>query len=127
MDLTTFNFGIAIALFFIYFMLDAINSYFTIKVIQMSPIHAASAGCTMHFFIALGVMCYVNNFLYLIPMMLGSFAGIYTLLTVRRLLVKEKIRDEIIEDLKDEEIIDEIADEMADEIRTEIHSASADD
>ena len=84
MDLTTFNFGIAAALFCIYFILDAINSYFTIKVVQMAPIHAASAGCTMHFFIALGVLCYVNNFLYLIPMMMGSWLGIFVLLSYRR-------------------------------------------
>lgn len=88
-ELQTFNFGIAFALFGIYFLLDAINSYFTIKVVQMAPLHAASAGCTMHFFIALGVLCYVNNFLYLIPMMMGSFAGIFTLLTYRKRFEEE--------------------------------------
>ena len=84
MDPATFNFGIAAALFCIYFLLDAINSYFTIKVVQMAPTHAACAGCTMHFFIALGVLCYVNNFLYLIPMMMGSWLGIFSLLSYRR-------------------------------------------
>jgi len=85
MDIATFNFGIAAALFCIYCILDAINSYFTIKVVEMSAFHAACAGCTMHFFIALGVLCYVNNFLYLIPMMMGSWTGIFLLLTLRRL------------------------------------------
>lgn len=79
-----FSFGIAAALFGIYFLLDAINSYFTIKVVQMAPGPAATAGCTMHFFIALGVLSYVNNFWYLIPMMMGSWLGIYTLLSYRR-------------------------------------------
>jgi hypothetical protein len=84
MDPQTFNFGLAVGLFGIYFLLDAINAYFTIKVVQMAPFHAASAGCTMHFFIALGVLSYVNNFWYIIPMMAGSWLGIYTLLSYRR-------------------------------------------
>jgi hypothetical protein len=88
MELETFNFAIAIALFFIYFILDAINAFFTIKVIEMSGFHAASAGCTMHFFIAIGVLCYVNNFLYVIPMMIGSWCGIFTLLTIRSIRKK---------------------------------------
>jgi len=79
-----FSFGIAAGLFGIYFLLDAINSYFTIKVVQMAPGPAATAGCTMHFFIALGVLSYVNNFWYLIPMMMGSWMGIFTLLSYRR-------------------------------------------
>jgi hypothetical protein len=85
MEMENFSWGIAIALFFIYLILDALNSYFTLKVVEMSAAHAAFAGCTMHFFIALGVICYVNNFLYLIPMMMGSWCGIYLLLTIRRL------------------------------------------
>jgi|GEM_PF-1918225 hypothetical protein len=84
MDPQTFNFGLAAGLFGIYFLLDAINAYFTIKVVQMAPFHAASAGCTMHFFIALGVISYTSNFFYLIPMMTGSWLGIYTLLSYRR-------------------------------------------
>ena len=83
-QLETFNFGLAVGLFGIYFLLDAINAFFTIKVIQMAPFHAASAGCTMHFFIALGVISYVNNFWYLIPMMAGSWFGIFTLLSYRK-------------------------------------------
>ena len=84
LDISTFNIWIAIALFFIYFILDAINSYFTIKVVETNPVCAASAGSSMHFFIALGVCCYVNNFLYLIPMIMGSWTGIFCLLTYRR-------------------------------------------
>lgn len=84
MDPQEFDFVIAAILFVVYFILDAINSYFTIKVVQVAPIHAASAGCTMHFFIAVGVIFYVNNFLYIFPMMMGSWLGIYTLLSYRK-------------------------------------------
>ena len=90
MGTETFNFGIAAALFGVYFLLDAINSYFTIKAVQMSPGPAACAGCTMHFFVALGVLSYVNNFWYLIPMMMGSWLGIYTLLNYRKYKSKRK-------------------------------------
>ncbi len=79
-----FNIFLAAGLFVIYFLLDAINSYFTIKVIEMAPYPAAFAGCTMHLFIALGVLSYTNNFWYLFPMMTGSWFGIYMLLSYRK-------------------------------------------
>jgi len=52
-------------------------AYYTIAVMKKKPLTAASIGASMHFLIAFGVLNYVQNYLYVIPLALGSWIGTY--------------------------------------------------
>lgn len=82
-----FSFGIAALIFAAYLVIDALYAYYTYAVVKKNPFAAASTGSVMHFLLAFGVISYVDNFLYVIPLALGSWVGTY--LMVRHEKVKE--------------------------------------
>jgi hypothetical protein len=67
-----------------YLLIDAMYAYYTLSVAEKKPTAAASTGALMHFLIAFGVLSYVQNYLYVIPLAIGSWFGTY--LVVRRSL-----------------------------------------
>lgn len=94
MDLSTvstawehFSFPTAVLIMVAYFVLDAMYAYYTIKVTEKRPVSAASIGALMHFILAFGVLSYVQNFLYVIPIAIGSWLGTYTMVRYERQLV----------------------------------------
>jgi hypothetical protein len=72
-----FDFKIAFAIFFAYLLVDAMYAYYTIAVIKKKPFTSASVGALMHFLLAFGVLNYVQNYLYVLPLAIGSFIGTY--------------------------------------------------
>jgi tryptophan-rich sensory protein len=86
MNLTTawsnFSIQIGILIFITYIVVDGMYAYYTIQVTKKKPFSAATTGALMHFLLAVGVLSYVENYLYLIPLALGSWVGTY--LVVRR-------------------------------------------
>lgn len=77
-----FDFGLAVLIFVAYLVIDALYAQYTYAVVKKNPMQAANIGFLMHFLLAFGVINYVGNFLYVIPLALGSWAGTY--LVVRR-------------------------------------------
>lgn len=81
MDILThwqsFDIKIAVVVFVAYLVVDAMYAYYTITVIKKRPIASATTGALMHFLIAFGVLNYVQNYLYIIPLALGSWVGTY--------------------------------------------------
>ncbi len=77
-----FDFGIALLIFIAYIVVDAMYAYYTLQVTKKKPYSAATVGALMHFILALGVLSYVQNYLYLIPLALGSWVG--TFIIVKR-------------------------------------------
>lgn len=73
----SFDFKIAVILFFAYLLIDAMYAYYTQSITRKKPVAAASVGATMHFLIAFGVLNYVENYLYVVPLALGSWVGTY--------------------------------------------------
>lgn len=67
----------ALIVFFAYLLIDGMYAYYTIAVTKRKPFNAASVGAIMHFMIAFGVLNYVQNYLYVFPLALGSFIGTY--------------------------------------------------
>ena len=72
-----FDVKVALIVFVAYLLVDAMYAYYTIVVTKKKPFAAASVGALMHFLIAFGVLNYVQNYLYIIPLALGSFIGTY--------------------------------------------------
>jgi hypothetical protein len=83
-----FDFKIAAVVFIAYLLIDAMYAYYTIAVVEKRPVMSASVGAVMHFLIAFGILNYVQNYLYVIPLAFGSWLGTY--LVVKRSLVFKK-------------------------------------
>lgn len=72
-----FDVRVAIVVFVAYAAVDALYAYYTIAVTTRRPFAAANTGAVMYFLLAIGVLNYVQNFLYLIPLALGSWIGTF--------------------------------------------------
>jgi len=75
--LNTFDFKIAIIIFIAYIVVDGMYAFYTLEVTKRKPFSAATTGALMHFLLAIGVISYIHNYLYLIPLALGSWVGTY--------------------------------------------------
>ena len=52
-------------------------AYYTQSIVKKRAVISATTGALMHFLIAFGVLNYVQNFLYVVPLALGSWVGTY--------------------------------------------------
>lgn len=75
----SFDFKIAVAIFVAYLLIDAMFAYYTLAVTRKRPIAAANVGSLMYLLIAFGVLNYVENYLYVVPMVIGSWIGTYVI------------------------------------------------
>ena len=78
----SFSVGLAFAIFIAYLVVDGLYVQYTLHVTQYKAYSAATVGALMHFILAFGVLNYVNNFLYVVPLAVGSWIG--TFLVVKR-------------------------------------------
>ena len=72
-----FNYLLAFGVFLAYVLVDALYAFYTLEVVRRSPVTAATTGAAMHFLLALGVISYIKNYLYIIPLAIGSWLGTY--------------------------------------------------
>lgn len=72
-----FNWFLAIGLFFAATLLDAVFALYTVAVINTQPFRAASLSFFTYTLEAIGVVNYVKNEWYLVPLAFGAFAGSY--------------------------------------------------
>lgn len=72
-----FNYLLAAGVFFAYVLVDGLYAYYTLAVVKRSAISAASTGAAMHFLLALGVISYIKNYWYIVPLAIGSWIGTY--------------------------------------------------
>lgn len=77
--LQTFRFDIAVGVLILYVILDALYASYTLHVTKLNPTKAANTAASMYFLSALGVVSYVSNPLYLIPLAIGSWLGTYVI------------------------------------------------
>ena len=80
----TFDLRIAAAVFVAYVVVDGMYAYYTLEVTKRRPYRAATVGALMHFLIAFGVLNYVKNFLYLVPLVFGSWIGTFLVVYLER-------------------------------------------
>jgi hypothetical protein len=72
-----FNISLALVIFIAYLIIDALYVYYTYSIVKKHPASAASSGFIIHILLAVGVVNYVENFLYVIPLACGSWCGTY--------------------------------------------------
>lgn len=72
-----FSYLLGVGVFVAYVLVDGLYAYYTITVVNREPVRAATTGAAMHFLLALGVLSYVKNYLYIFPLAMGSWMGTY--------------------------------------------------
>lgn len=82
------NWLVVVGLFFGYAIVDGMYAYYTIAVIRKNALAAASTSFVMHFILAAGVFAYTRQFLYVLPLALGSFVGTYLVTRFQKKLFK---------------------------------------
>lgn len=75
--ISQFNWIMAVAVFIAYAVNDALYVYYTLHVVNLNPKKSAVSSVMIHALIAFGVLSYVNNPLYIIPLLIGAFCGTY--------------------------------------------------
>lgn len=84
----SFSWTMALGITVIYIVGDALYAQYTLSVAERHPASASNASALIHLMYALGVMSYVGNYLYIIPIAIGSWIGTFFL--VRRGLKSNK-------------------------------------
>lgn len=84
------NWLIFVGLFLGYAFNDALYAWYTVSVVDKRPVKAAFLSSAMYFMIVLGVLSYVKNILYVIPVIAGSWTGTY--FAVSKITSKKKRR-----------------------------------
>jgi hypothetical protein len=77
---------LAVIIFFAYLVIDGLYVFYTYSIVKHRPFSAATISFVMHFLLAVGVINYVENYLYVIPLAMGSWCGTYLV------VVREKIK-----------------------------------
>lgn len=74
-----FDFILAAGIFVAYAVIDALYAYYTLAVTRRRTFSSATSGLVIHFLLAFGVINYVGNYLYVIPLALGSWVETYAI------------------------------------------------
>jgi hypothetical protein len=77
LDLQSFNLQLGLLIFLAYFVIDGLYAYYTYAVVSKKPYAAATIGASMYLLSALGVISYIHNILYLVPLIVGSWLGTF--------------------------------------------------
>jgi hypothetical protein len=75
--LHNFSWTTAVIIFVAYFIFDVLYAQYTINVTRGDAFRAANYGTLVYVVSAFGIINYVENYLYLIPMMIGGWIGAY--------------------------------------------------
>ncbi len=72
-----FNRLIALGVMVGYIVVDALYAKYTLEVVSLNPVRSANIAALMHILLAYGVLNYTENWLYVIPLVIGSWLGTY--------------------------------------------------
>lgn len=72
-----FNIYVAIGIFVAYFVIDILYVYYTLYVTHLRAVAAANTSFLIYLIAAIGVINYVSDYLYIIPLVAGAWLGTY--------------------------------------------------
>ena len=81
---TEFSWLTALMVLGAYIVLDILYAYYTIAVGRLLPARAATTGSIMYFLLAVGVVNYSHNPLYLGSVVVGSWIGTFAVVEFER-------------------------------------------
>jgi uncharacterized membrane protein YfcA len=76
----TFSIITATVIFLAYILTDALYAKYTIDTAKLNAIKAATTGSIIHILLAVGVISYTQNWLYIFPLAAGSWIGTYIMI-----------------------------------------------
>ena len=76
----SFNIFIAIGLFILYTLVEALDSSLTLAITKHQSLKAANTTLVLYIILGIEVLAFVSNYLYTIPIALGAWLGTYLLL-----------------------------------------------
>lgn len=87
---STFDFGTAFLVFVAYAVVDALFARYTLAVAELNEWKAATTGLLTHILLAFGVIHYTQNYLYVLPILGGSWIGTFFFVRKERINRKNK-------------------------------------
>lgn len=78
------DFLLVAGVFVAYFVYDVLYAYYMISVTDLKAGRAASFGSVLYIIGAVGVLSYVENFLYTVPIVIGGWLGTYIAVRVQK-------------------------------------------
>ena len=76
------SFGTCLLLFVIYFVFDILYAKYILAVNKLRAMRSANISATLYVLSAIGTLGYVDNILYIIPIITGTWLGTYVSLTI---------------------------------------------
>jgi len=74
---TDFNWLTAALIFFGYAIIDWLMTIYTLSVVSKKKLKAANAGTTVYLLTSFGVINYVEDYRYIVPLLVGGWLGTY--------------------------------------------------
>lgn len=73
----SFNIYLAVGIFVAYVVVDILYVYYTLYVTRLRSLAAANTSVAIYLIAIFGVLNYVNNYLYAVPIAIGAWVGTY--------------------------------------------------
>lgn len=90
--LSSFNWFTALVVMIGYVAVDGLYAKYTLEVVALRPARSATIGASMHLLLAYGVINYTENWLYVFPLIVGSWVGTFYVVKKER---EKSIRKEV--------------------------------
>lgn len=68
---------IFLTVFLATFCIDSLYAFYTLRLVEKKAFQSAASGSMIHILTAFTIISYTQNYLYLIPLVIGSFTGTY--------------------------------------------------
>jgi hypothetical protein len=78
--INSFNFLIAVGLFVLYCLVEALDSSLTLSITRHQSIRSANTTLVLYIILGIEVLAFVSNYLYTIPIALGAWLGTFLLI-----------------------------------------------
>ncbi len=72
-----FNPLLALGIFLAYIVVDVLYVYYTLYVTRLRPVAAANTSVIIYLIAIFGIINYVQNYLYVMPISIGAWIGTY--------------------------------------------------
>ena len=85
------SFGTCLILAIVYFIFDILYAKYILAVSKLKALRSANISVTLYVLSAVGTLSYVDNILYIIPILIGTWLGTYlSLLVTSKYKIKKK-------------------------------------
>ena len=78
--ISNFNVPIAVGLFILYCLVEALDSSLTLSITRHQSLRSANTTLILYVILGIEVLAFVSNYLYTIPIALGAWLGTFLLL-----------------------------------------------